>query len=130
MIMKYLGHQQLAKYEPEAFAEVIYQIAQPRVILLIFVSGKIVMTEAQAKEMFLEATEWVYPILQIFQKKNVPIVNGLMEMGKMERKEEEKKEKDGPFGFNASRAKVKQPKSEKMEEIVERLRLRLRGNVE
>ena len=34
----------LPKYEPELFPGLIYRMVQPRIVLLIFVSGKIVLT--------------------------------------------------------------------------------------
>jgi transcription initiation factor TFIID TATA-box-binding protein len=65
------GHRQFAKYNPELFAGAIYKIPEPRVTLLIFASGKIVMTGAKNREMLLQAAEYVYPILQLFQKVNI-----------------------------------------------------------
>ena len=36
-----------AQYEPELFAGLVYKMAKPKVCLLIFVSGKIVLTGAK-----------------------------------------------------------------------------------
>ena len=55
-------------YNPEVFAGLIFKIPEPRVTLLIFASGKIVMTAARNKEMLEEASQWVHPILQLFEK--------------------------------------------------------------
>uniref|UniRef100_A0A9L0RVB5 TATA-box binding protein like 2 n=1 Tax=Equus caballus TaxID=9796 RepID=A0A9L0RVB5_HORSE len=40
-----LTHQQFCSYEPELFPGLIYRMVNPRVVLLIFVSGKVVLTE-------------------------------------------------------------------------------------
>lgn len=40
----YLAHSQFASYEPELFPGLIYRMVQPRIVLLIFVSGKVVLT--------------------------------------------------------------------------------------
>ncbi|KFM65006.1 TATA-box-binding protein, partial [Stegodyphus mimosarum] len=40
----YTSHSQFASYEPELFPGVIYRMTRPRLVLLIFVSGKIVLT--------------------------------------------------------------------------------------
>ncbi|RWW46267.1 hypothetical protein BHE74_00047845, partial [Ensete ventricosum] len=37
------------KYEPELFPGLIYRMKQPKIVLLIFVSGKIVLTGAKVK---------------------------------------------------------------------------------
>ncbi|XP_010781253.1 TATA-box-binding protein isoform X2 [Notothenia coriiceps] len=40
-----LTHQQFSSYEPELFPGLIYRMIKPRIVLLIFVSGKVVLTE-------------------------------------------------------------------------------------
>lgn len=57
-----------AKYNPEIFSGVIFRIPEPRVTLLIFASGKIVLTAAKTQEMLQEATEWILPILRAHEK--------------------------------------------------------------
>ena len=37
----------LLQYEPELFPGLIYRMKQPKIVLLIFVSGKIVLTGAK-----------------------------------------------------------------------------------
>ena len=37
----------LVQYEPELFPGLIYRMKQPKIVLLIFVSGKIVLTGAK-----------------------------------------------------------------------------------
>ncbi|NXF73259.1 TBPL2 protein, partial [Sclerurus mexicanus] len=39
-----LMHQQFSSYEPELFPGLIYRMVKPRIVLLIFVSGKVVLT--------------------------------------------------------------------------------------
>ncbi|KAJ7173776.1 TBP-domain-containing protein [Mycena filopes] len=41
------GHGQFSSYEPELFPGLIYRMIKPKVVLLIFVSGKIVLTGAK-----------------------------------------------------------------------------------
>jgi transcription initiation factor TFIID TATA-box-binding protein len=41
------GHALFSSYEPELFPGLIYRMAKPKVVLLIFVSGKIVLTGAK-----------------------------------------------------------------------------------
>ncbi|XP_075224645.1 TATA binding protein isoform X2 [Lycorma delicatula] len=40
-----LTHSQFSSYEPELFPGLIYRMVKPRIVLLIFVSGKVVLTE-------------------------------------------------------------------------------------
>jgi transcription initiation factor TFIID TATA-box-binding protein len=63
-----LTHQQFASYEPELFPGLIYRMVQPRIVLLIFVSGKVVLTGAKRREEINEAFENIYPILKGFRK--------------------------------------------------------------
>eukprot|EP00475_Leptophrys_vorax_P032060 TRINITY_DN4907_c0_g1_i4.p1 TRINITY_DN4907_c0_g1~~TRINITY_DN4907_c0_g1_i4.p1 ORF type:complete len:255 (-),score=23.56 TRINITY_DN4907_c0_g1_i4:297-1061(-) len=42
-----IAHQQFCSYEPELFPGLIYRMKQPKIVLLIFVSGKIVLTGAK-----------------------------------------------------------------------------------
>jgi transcription initiation factor TFIID TATA-box-binding protein len=51
-------------YEPEIFPGLIYRIAVPKVVVLVFVSGKIVLTGAKSREQIMKAYEYIYPILQ------------------------------------------------------------------
>ena len=41
------------QYEPELFPGLIYRMKQPKIVLLIFVSGKIVLTGAKVNNNFL-----------------------------------------------------------------------------
>ncbi|KAL2099088.1 hypothetical protein ACEWY4_005568 [Coilia grayii] len=63
-----LTHRQFCSYEPELFPGLIYRMVQPRIVLLIFVSGKVVLTGAKERSEIYEAFENIYPILKGFRK--------------------------------------------------------------
>ena len=44
-------------------------MAKPKIVLLIFVSGKIVLTGAKEREEIFEAFQQIYPLLQKYKKK-------------------------------------------------------------
>ncbi|EAL69559.1 TATA-binding protein [Dictyostelium discoideum AX4] len=64
------AHTSFTNYEPEIFPGLIYKMIQPKVVLLIFVSGKIVLTGAKVREEIYEAFENIYPVLSAFKKVN------------------------------------------------------------
>lgn len=45
------------QYEPELFPGLIYRMVSPKIVLLIFVSGKIVLTGAKVREEIYRAFE-------------------------------------------------------------------------
>ena len=53
-----------AMYEPEQFPGLIYRMSEPRVVLLIFSSGKIVCTGARKEEEVSEAVNKIYGLLR------------------------------------------------------------------
>lgn len=61
-------HSQFCSYEPELFPGLIYRLHEPKVVLLIFVSGKVVITGAKLRAEINEAFEKIYPILKNFKK--------------------------------------------------------------
>ncbi|XP_055376617.1 TBP-related factor-like [Condylostylus longicornis] len=61
-------HQQFSTYEPELFPGLIYRMVKPRMVLLIFVNGKIVFTGAKSRRDINECLETIYPILHSFRK--------------------------------------------------------------
>lgn len=63
-----LQHQNFCSYEPELFPGLIYRMIQPKIVLLIFVSGKVVLTGAKVREQIYDAFENIYPILRSFRK--------------------------------------------------------------
>lgn len=52
-----------ASYEPELFPGLIYRMITPKVVLLVFVSGKIIITGAKDRIQVYEAFENLFPIL-------------------------------------------------------------------
>lgn len=63
-----LTHSQFSSYEPELFPGLIYRMVKPRIVLLIFVSGKVVLTGAKVRAEIYEAFDNIYPILRGFRK--------------------------------------------------------------
>lgn len=63
-------------YEPELFPGLIYRLVKPRVVFLIFVSGKVVLTGAKTEEDMKEAFTKMYPVLVEFQKQNIAAIPG------------------------------------------------------
>ena len=63
-----LTHGQFSSYEPELFPGLIYRMVRPRIVLLIFVSGKVVLTGAKVRQEIYEAFDNIYPILKGFKK--------------------------------------------------------------
>ena len=63
-----LTHGQFSSYEPELFPGLIYRMVKPRIVLLIFVSGKVVLTGAKVREDIHEAFDLIHPILKNFEK--------------------------------------------------------------
>ncbi|RKU48663.1 TATA-box-binding protein [Coniochaeta pulveracea] len=61
-------HHNFSSYEPELFPGLIYRMMKPKIVLLIFVSGKIVLTGAKVREEIYQAFELIYPVLQDFRK--------------------------------------------------------------
>ncbi|KAF3491508.1 TATA-box-binding protein [Arthroderma uncinatum] len=61
-------HHNFSSYEPELFPGLIYRMMKPKIVLLIFVSGKIVLTGAKVREEIYQAFEMIYPVLTDFRK--------------------------------------------------------------
>ena len=62
---KYICH-----YEPEIFPGLIYHMLSPEIVLLIFVSGKIVLTGAKERGEIYDAFKKIYPVLYKFKLEN------------------------------------------------------------
>eukprot|EP00934_Nitzschia_sp_Nitz4_P008681 Nitzschia sp. Nitz4//scaffold22_size323478//184053//184962//NITZ4_000550-RA/size323478-processed-gene-0.471-mRNA-1//-1//CDS//3329543064//8671//frame0 len=62
------AHSAFASYEPELFPGCIYRLVSPRVVLLIFTSGKLVITGAKKESDLSMALSKVYPVLLEFKK--------------------------------------------------------------
>eukprot|EP00775_Hariotina_reticulata_P008966 gene8966-9141_t len=71
------SHGYFATYEPELFPGLIYRMKEPKIVLLIFVSGKVVLTGAKKREEIYAAFENIYPTLQEFRKRDAADTAGL-----------------------------------------------------
>uniref|UniRef100_A0A7S0XI96 TATA-box-binding protein n=1 Tax=Erythrolobus madagascarensis TaxID=708628 RepID=A0A7S0XI96_9RHOD len=63
------AHSNFCSYEPELFPGLIYRMINPKVVLLVFVSGKVVLTGAKVKQEIYDAFKNIYPVLCLFQKR-------------------------------------------------------------
>jgi len=71
------AHSTFASYEPELFPGLIYRLVNPRVVFLIFVSGKIVMTGAKTEADLQQAYTKLYPVLMEYRKVHVATLPGV-----------------------------------------------------
>ena len=55
-------------YEPELFPGLIYKMENPKVVLLIFTSGKIVLAGAKKRQDIHNAYQNIYPVLFKYKK--------------------------------------------------------------
>ncbi|XP_013178056.1 PREDICTED: TATA-box-binding protein-like [Papilio xuthus] len=62
------AHGQFSSYEPELFPGLVYRMVRPKVVLLIFVNGKIVFTGGKTRNEISEALDIIYPILRSYRK--------------------------------------------------------------
>lgn len=65
------AHSAFASYEPELFPGLIYRLLNPRVVFLIFVSGKLVITGAKKESDLSVALTKLFPVLVEFKKEHV-----------------------------------------------------------
>ncbi|CBY22066.1 unnamed protein product [Oikopleura dioica] len=63
-----LNHAQFTSFEPELFPGLVYRMIKPKLVLLIFVSGKVVLTGAKQRKEIDDAFNNIYPILRKFRK--------------------------------------------------------------
>lgn len=63
-----------ATYEPELFPGLIYRMPESRMVVLIFVSGKVVLTGAKSEESLSIALENIFPIVEEFRKRDLVVV--------------------------------------------------------
>ena len=72
-------HHNFSSYEPELFPGLIYRMMKPKIVLLIFVSGKIVLTGAKVREEIYQAFEMIYPVLTgMFYYHSLPLVSSYL----------------------------------------------------
>ncbi|KAJ4782295.1 TATA-box-binding protein [Rhynchospora pubera] len=63
------SHCTFITYEPEIFPGLVYRMRQPKIVLLIFQSGKIVLTGAKKRDEIYAAFNNIYPVLPEFVRK-------------------------------------------------------------
>jgi transcription initiation factor TFIID TATA-box-binding protein len=61
-------HRASCSYEPELFPGLVYRLLEPKISLLIFVSGKVVITGARNREDIITAFKSIYPVLHKYRK--------------------------------------------------------------
>ena len=64
---------QQCTYEPELFPGLVFRMQDPKVVMLVFVSGKVVLTGARSTEALTLAFTKLFPKLQEFRKRNVVV---------------------------------------------------------
>ena len=64
----YASNGKHCSYEPELFPGLIFKMVEPKIVLLIFVSGKIVLTGAKKKEQIYEGFKIIYNLLVKYKK--------------------------------------------------------------
>ena len=57
------------RFDPESFPGLTFRMMDPDIVILIFSSGKVVLTKAKNPTHVFEAFEKIYPILEKFRKK-------------------------------------------------------------
>jgi transcription initiation factor TFIID TATA-box-binding protein len=67
------AHNNFCSYEPELFPGLIYRMMKPKIVLLIFVSGKVVLTGAKVRQEIYDAFNNIYAVLQLFRKNRVAV---------------------------------------------------------
>ena len=61
----------LVAYEPEQFPGLIYRMIDPNIVLLIFVSGKVVLTGGKSRDDIYQGFKNIYPILVKFKIEDI-----------------------------------------------------------
>jgi len=56
-------------YEPELFPGLVYRFGNPKVVMLIFVSGRIIVTGAKCEKDIEAACDKIYSVLSLYRKK-------------------------------------------------------------
>ena len=69
-------HYKFCRYDPELFPGLIYRLTKPKLVMLIFNSGKIVFTGAKTREHLLEAFNLIEPVLRKFKRIMPPMSVG------------------------------------------------------
>ncbi len=62
-----LKYDKFCTYDPEIFPGLIFRMGDPKIVLLIFCSGKVVLTGAKEKQQLIRAFDKIFPMLCLFQ---------------------------------------------------------------
>jgi len=62
-------HAAFAVYEPELFPGLIYRMEVPRSVVLVFVSGRVIVTGTKSRRDILDTFNRIYPLLSNFRKR-------------------------------------------------------------
>lgn len=68
-----LTHGQFSSYEPELFPGLIYRMVKPRIVLLIFVSGKVVLTGEHYYPYFTNILRSLFLFFATYTSSNITI---------------------------------------------------------
>lgn len=63
-----LEHHKFSTYEPELFPGLIYRMKNPKLVILLFVTGRLVITGARSQKDIYDAFSKIYPVLVQFKK--------------------------------------------------------------
>ena len=66
-----IGHRNYCSYEAEIFPGLVYHMVEPKIVLLIFVSGKIVLTGARERQEIFDGFKIILPVLKMFAKDRI-----------------------------------------------------------
>lgn len=61
-------HHQFCRYDPEVFPGLIYRLTKPKLVMLIFNSGKVVFTGAKTRAEIYDAFYLIEPVLKKFKR--------------------------------------------------------------
>ena len=64
------GVQRYIVYEPEVFPGLIYRMIEPKIVLLVFNSGKMVLTGGKNRNDIYDGFKKIYPLLNMFKIEN------------------------------------------------------------
>mmetsp|Transcript_40613 Transcript_40613/g.65296 ORF Transcript_40613/g.65296 Transcript_40613/m.65296 type:complete len:245 (+) Transcript_40613:55-789(+) len=56
-------HHKYASYEPDLFPGLVYRVESPKCVLLVFASGRVVLTGARTEDALMKGFDLLYPVL-------------------------------------------------------------------
>lgn len=66
------AHAKFSSYEPELFPGLVYRLVNPKTVLLVFVSGRLVITGGKSLQHLHTAFDKMYPVICEFKKSTRP----------------------------------------------------------